>query len=121
MTASARFSMASRLMRDATNLAGSQGCSARLRKQDTGHTGTQYSATSSRSTLFAHRSDPSFFVSCIYSCLPTCVRILRYRPGPPSETSTLSCTAGSCTHATSAPQADFLIAGRPQNSTQCRQ
>lgn len=34
MTAFARFSMAGRSMRDATNLAGSQGCSALLRRQD---------------------------------------------------------------------------------------
>lgn len=119
MTAFARFSMASRLMRDATNLAGSQGCSARLRKQDTGHTGTHKTAqrldctSSSRSTLFAHRSDPSCFVPCIYSCLPTCLRILRYRPGAPSETSTLSLLYRRFMHA-----CDLCSPGRLPNHRQ---
>lgn len=105
MTAFARFSMASRSMRDATNLAGSQDCSARLRKLD--NTTQRPGWTSSSRPTLSHIA-ALFLLPCIYFCLsvsynPTC-EILRYRPGPPSETSTLSCTTGSCTHATLLPR-----------------
>lgn len=74
MTAFARFSMASRLMRDATNLAGSQGCSARLRKQD--YTPQRLRCTSSSRPTLSHIA-ALLFLPCIYFCLsvssaPTC-------------------------------------------------
>lgn len=86
MTAFARFSMASRLMRDATNLAGSQGCSARLRKQD--YTPQHLRCTSSSLPTISHIA--ALLFSALYLFLSVRVlspdlRILRYRPGPPAK------------------------------------
>lgn len=122
MTAFARFSMASRSMRDATNLAGSQGCSARLRKLDN-TTQRPGWISSSRPTL-SHIA-ALFLLPCIYFCLsvssPANLRILRYRPGPPQRNLD-SLLYHRFMHACDlARQAGFLTPGKTQDSSQCQQ
>lgn len=73
MTAFARFSMAVRSMRDATNLAGSQGRSALLRRQDIIQPAQRLGLRILLLTLnhFAyHRLQRCslIFLRCIYSC-----------------------------------------------------
>lgn len=67
MTAFARFCMASRSMRDATNLAGSQGYSAR---RIYNNLNCRSYCTSTLHTLdpFAYHGVPFFSLPCIYSC-----------------------------------------------------
>ena len=109
MTASARFSMASRLMRDATNLAGSQDCSAQLRRQDI----TQLHVLLTLDH-FAYRrlqrcSICPVSILVIACSRPPTLRILRRRSGPPRQTnsrlSPVLRTTASCTHCDLAPRA----------------
>lgn len=86
MTAFARFSMASRSMRDAINLAGSQGCSARLRKLDNTTQRLGWTSTS-RPTLLHIAA--LFLLPCIYFCLsvssPATCESCAIDLGPPAK------------------------------------
>lgn len=121
MTAFARFSMASRSMRDATNLAGSQGCSARLRKLD--NTTQRPGWTSSSRPTLSHIA-ALLFSPCIYFCLsvsynPTCESCaIDLAPQRNIDSLLYHRFMHACDLA---PQADFLTPGKPQDSSQCQQ
>jgi hypothetical protein len=116
MTASARFSMASRLMRDATNLAGSQDCSAQLRRQDI----TQLHVLLTLDH-FAYRrlqrcSICPASILVIACSRPPTLRILRHRSWAPPGKQTLDSLLHSVPPlhariATLLPRPDFQILG----------